>query len=63
MYTFQTADEDSLFNKERSKKVKKKYETRQKTAKVEPAIEEQFHTGRLLGEFVDIETNEVLVTL
>lgn len=38
-------------NKKRSKKVQKKYETRQKTAKVEPALEEQFQTGRLLGEF------------
>lgn len=44
-----TAEEDAAFNKKRSKKIQKKYETRQKTAKVEPAIEEQFHTGRLLA--------------
>ncbi|KAF7281383.1 hypothetical protein GWI33_004862 [Rhynchophorus ferrugineus] len=44
-----TPEEDALFNKQRSKKVQKKYDTRQKTSKVEPAIEEQFHTGRLLA--------------
>ncbi|CAH1102937.1 unnamed protein product [Psylliodes chrysocephalus] len=44
-----TPEEEEMFNKKRSKKVQKKYETRQKTAKVEPAIEEQFHTGRLLA--------------
>jgi small subunit ribosomal protein S8e len=47
---FQTADEEAVLNKKRSKKVQKKYETRQKRAKVEQAIEEQFQTGRLLGE-------------
>lgn len=31
--------------------MQKKYETRQKIAKVEPAIEEQFQTGRLLGVY------------
>ena len=29
-----------------------KYTERQKTAKVETAIEEQFHTGRLLGFYI-----------
>lgn len=29
--------------------MQKKYEVRQRTAKVEPALEEQFQTGRLLG--------------
>jgi small subunit ribosomal protein S8e len=44
-----TADEEAVLNKKRSKKVQKKYETRQKRAKVEQAIEEQFQTGRLLA--------------
>lgn len=36
--------------KQRSKNALKKYEERQKFAKVEPALEEQFSQGRLLGE-------------
>ncbi|KAJ8982056.1 hypothetical protein NQ317_001465 [Molorchus minor] len=44
-----TPEEEAILNKKRSKKVQKKYDTRQKTAKVEPAIEEQFQTGRLLA--------------
>ncbi|XP_065163833.1 small ribosomal subunit protein eS8 [Atheta coriaria] len=44
-----TEAEEALINKKRSKKVAKKYEVRQRTAKVEPAIEEQFTTGRLLA--------------
>lgn len=47
---FQTAAEEEVLNKHRSKKVTKKYETRQKTAKVESGLEEQFQTGRLLGK-------------
>nr|CAJ17178.1 ribosomal protein S8e [Sphaerius sp. APV-2005] len=44
-----TEAEEELFNKKRSKKIMKKYEVRQRTAKVEPALEEQFSTGRLLA--------------
>lgn len=39
-----------MLNKKRSKKVAKKYATRQRFAKVETALEEQFQTGRLLGK-------------
>lgn len=41
-----------MLNKKHSKKVAKKYATRQRFAKVEPAIEEQFTTGRLLGMYI-----------
>ncbi|KAK9870394.1 hypothetical protein WA026_007963 [Henosepilachna vigintioctopunctata] len=44
-----TPEEEVVLNKKCSKKVTKKYETRQKTAKVEPALEDQFLTGRLLA--------------
>ncbi|XP_045479657.1 40S ribosomal protein S8-like [Harmonia axyridis] len=40
-----TPEEEAVF----SKKIEKKYEIRKKTAKVEPGIEEQFLTGRLLA--------------
>lgn len=42
-------EEDPL-TKKRSKDALKKYEERQKFATVEPALEEQFMQGRLLGE-------------
>lgn len=42
-------EEDPL-TKKRSKDAMKKYEERQKFAKVEPALEEQFLQGRLLGK-------------
>lgn len=42
-------DEDPLAKK-RSKDALKKYEARQKFAKLEPALEEQFMQGRLLGK-------------
>lgn len=42
-------EEDPL-TKKRGKDALKKYEARQKFAKVEPALEEQFVQGRLLGE-------------
>lgn len=45
----QTEAEDAIINKKRSQKTAKKYVARQRTAKVESGIEEQFHTGRLLG--------------
>lgn len=44
-----TAEEEARINKKRSKKAQRKYEKRKKTAKVEPALEEQFVSGRLLG--------------
>jgi small subunit ribosomal protein S8e len=44
-----TPEEEARLNKKRSKKTQKKYETRKKTSKVEPALEEQFGTGRLLA--------------
>jgi len=44
-----TEAEDAILNKKRSKKVEKKLKLRQKLAKVDPALEEQFHTGRVLA--------------
>ena len=44
-----SAEEEARINKKRSKKAQRKYEKRKKTAKVEPALEEQFVSGRLLG--------------
>jgi len=46
-----TAEEESRINKQRSKKAQRKYEKRKKSAKVEPALEEQFVSGRLLGMY------------
>ncbi|GAB6022412.1 40S ribosomal protein [Chamberlinius hualienensis] len=40
---------DDIINKKRSKKTLKKYKERQKIAQVEPALEEQFMTGRVLA--------------
>merc|ERR1712198_737161 len=40
---------DAAPNKKRSKKTAKKYKDRQKTSKVEQALEEQFMTGRALA--------------
>lgn len=52
----QTEAEEETVNKKRSKKCEKKYKLRQKVAKVEPAIEEQFQAGRILGlYFLSIE--------
>jgi len=44
-----TAEEEGRINKKRSKKTQKKYDVRKKSSKVEPALEEQFGTGRLLA--------------
>ncbi|GLV41408.1 Ribosomal protein S8 [Carabus blaptoides fortunei] len=44
-----TEAEEAMLAKKHSKKVAKKYATRQRFSKVEPAIEEQFTTGRLLA--------------
>ncbi|XP_071526401.1 small ribosomal subunit protein eS8 [Panulirus ornatus] len=41
--------EEAVLNKKRSKKTEKKYKERQRTAKVEPALEDQFMTGRVLA--------------
>lgn len=43
--------EQDPLTKERSKDTLKKYEERQKFATVEPALEEQFVQGRLLGSY------------
>jgi len=44
-----TEAEEAMLNKKRSKKVDKRLKLRQKTSKVDVAIEEQFQTGRLLA--------------
>ncbi|RWS13473.1 40S ribosomal protein S8-like protein [Dinothrombium tinctorium] len=44
-----TEAEEKLFNKKRSKRCEKKYKLRQKNAKVEGPLEEQFMTGRVLA--------------
>ncbi|CAH2262246.1 40S ribosomal protein S8 [Pararge aegeria] len=44
-----TEAEEAIINKKRSKKTAKKYLSRQRLSKVEAALEEQFHTGRLLA--------------
>jgi small subunit ribosomal protein S8e len=46
-----TPEENEVLTKKRSKSAMKKYLVRQKTAKIESALEEQFQTGRILGEF------------
>jgi small subunit ribosomal protein S8e len=46
-------EENEVLTKKRSKSAMKKYLVRQKTAKIELALEEQFQTGRILGEFVE----------
>lgn len=47
-------DENDVLTKKRSRGVLAKYVARQKFAKVDPALEEQFASGRLLGK---CETN------
>lgn len=46
----QTEAEEAVINKPRSAQAMKKITDRQQTAKVEHAVEDQFHQGRLLGE-------------
>lgn len=46
----QKDDENDVLNKKRSDKVMKKYLERQKYAKVDQALEDQFISGRILGE-------------
>lgn len=43
-------DENDVLTKKRSKKAAAKYVARQKLAKVDVALEEQFSSGRLLGK-------------
>lgn len=45
----QTEAEEEVLTKKRSKKTETKYKARQRFAKVESALEEQFATGRVLG--------------
>uniref|UniRef100_T1ITP1 SMC hinge domain-containing protein n=1 Tax=Strigamia maritima TaxID=126957 RepID=T1ITP1_STRMM len=51
-----TEADDAVLNKKRSKKTEKKYKERQKHAKVEGPIEDQFMTGRVLDQLEDGET-------
>lgn len=48
--TKKEVDENDVLNKKRCRSVMAKYLARQKYAKVESALEEQFSSGRLLGE-------------
>lgn len=50
----QQSDENDVLNKKRCRKVMAKYLARQKFAKVEPALEEQFSSGRLLGKLKNL---------
>lgn len=50
-YIFQTEAEEEVFKKKRSKTCEKKYKLRQKHAKVEPPLEEEFMSGRVLGMY------------
>ena len=44
-----TEAEEAVISKKRSSKVQKKYAERQKEAKVETALEDQFASGRVLA--------------
>lgn len=44
--------EEDVLTKKRSAEAMKKYTARQKYGKLEPALEEQFLQGRLLGELI-----------
>nr|QBH73382.1 40S ribosomal protein S8 [Isotomurus palustris] len=44
-----TEAEEAILNKKRSKKIEKRLKLRQKLSKVDPALEEQFQTGRVLA--------------
>lgn len=57
----QTDAEDAVLNKKRSTKAEVKYKKRQRFAKVEPAIDEQFQTSRLLGELIDKLENAMMI--
>lgn len=48
------AGEEDVLSKKRSKSNLRKYVKRQKNAKIDPAVEEQFNAGRLLGMYIVI---------
>lgn len=51
--TKQQLAEDPVLNKKRCRATMAKYLARQRFAKVEPALEEQFGSGRLLGMYLN----------
>ncbi|KAM7334000.1 LOW QUALITY PROTEIN: hypothetical protein ACRRTK_007320 [Alexandromys fortis] len=44
-----TSEEEEILNKNRSKKIQKKYDERKKNAKISSLLEEQFQQGKLLA--------------
>lgn len=50
-FFLQTQEQEAALTKKRSKKTEKKYKERQKLAKVDPALEDQFMSGRILGNY------------
>jgi small subunit ribosomal protein S8e len=44
-----TPEEEEILNKKRSKKIQKKYDEREKNAKISSLLEEQFQQGELLA--------------
>jgi len=59
----QSAEEELRINKKRSKKAQRKYEACKKTSKVEPALEEQFTSGRLLASYLRVSGSAVAATV
>ena len=55
-------EEEEVLNKKRSKSTQKKYDKRQKTAKVEAALEEQFSAGRVLGKVLHTPNGQSLLS-
>ena len=47
----QESTEDDILSAKKSNHVQKKLAARKATSKIDPHVEEQFLTGRLLGEF------------
>lgn len=62
-FNFQSEEDEAVLNKVRSKKTQKKYDERKKQAKVEQALEEQFATGRVLGEYINFEWELIFLAL
>lgn len=52
--------EEDVLLKKRGKETMKKYVNRQKHGKIEPALEEQFMQGRLLGELIETKNMELI---
>ena len=52
-----TDAEEAVLNKKRSKKTEKKYKERQKDAKVEQALTDQFMGGELKINFIYLDEN------